>query len=193
MRIAETELDGAYLIDIEPHEDNRGLFARVFDRAAFGAHELDVHIEQCNISWNSAKRTLRGMHYQRPPDDEVKIVRCTRGSIFDVIIDIREGSSTFGRWLGVELNDKTRRTLYVPKGFAHGYQTLQDDTEVFYMTTAPYAPRSEEGIMWNDAAFSISWPLTDPILSDRDRSFPSFADRGVAATPRLERTGPDNS
>ncbi len=174
MRYIPTELEGAYIIELEPKTDHRGFFARGFDQKEFEEHGLKGAFVQANISWNAAKATLRGMHYQMAPYAEVKVIRCTRGSIYDVIIDLRPDSPTFCKWIGVELTAQNYRTLYVPEGFAHGYQTLEPDTETFYLVTEFYAPTHERGVRWNDPAFGIQWALPNPILSERDQNHPWF-------------------
>jgi dTDP-4-dehydrorhamnose 3,5-epimerase len=172
----ETELPGAYVVDLDPREDERGFFARAWCRKEFFEHGLSTQIVQCNISYNAAKGTLRGMHYQEAPHAEVKLVRCTRGSIYDVIIDLRPDSPAFKRWIGVELTAVNRRLLYVPEGFAHGFQTLEDDSETFYQVSEFYAPEAEGGVRWNDPAFAIDWPQPDdPILSEKDASWPDYS------------------
>ena len=175
MIFTETELPGAYLIDLERREDERGFFARSWCAEEFAAHSLSTRLVQANISFNHRQGTLRGMHFQVEPHAEVKVVRCTRGAIFDVIIDLRPDSETFKRWVGVELDAEGRRALYVPEGFAHGYQTLAPDTETHYQVSEYYAPQAEGGVRWNDPAFGIEWP--DPanaFLSDKDRDWPDF-------------------
>lgn len=175
MIFTPTELDGAYLVDLKPREDERGFFARAWCRDEFAAHGLSTELAQCNISFNHRKGTLRGMHYQAVPHTEVKLVRCTRGAIWDVIVDLRPDSPTRARWLGVELTADNRRMLYVPEGFAHGYQTLLDATETFYHVSAPYAPEAEGGVRWNDPAFRIDWPDADrPFMSEKDRAWPDY-------------------
>lgn len=174
MRFVATELAGAFVIELEPHHDHRGFFARTFCEREFAEHGLVAHFVQCNIAWNKEKGTLRGMHYQTPPHAEAKIIRCTRGAIYDVIVDIRPGSATLGRWIAVELTPQNGWMLYVPEGFAHGYQTLVPDTEVSYWMSAYPDPAAERGVRWNDPVLGIRWPLPSPILSDRDRSHPDF-------------------
>ena len=170
-----TDLPDAFIIDPEPIEDARGFFARIWDEQQFAEHGLETRIAQCNVSYNKHKGTLRGMHLQRPPYEEVKLIRCVQGSLFDVIIDIRPESSSYKRWTGVELSAHNRRMLYVPRGFAHGFQTLVDDTETFYMVSEFYVPAAEEGLRWNDPVFEIHWPLGEPSeISDKDRSWPDF-------------------
>jgi dTDP-4-dehydrorhamnose 3,5-epimerase len=172
---AETELAGAYVVDLERREDERGFFARAWCASEFGEHGLSTRLVQCNLSFNARQGTLRGMHFQRDPHAEAKLVRCTRGSVYDVIIDLRPESPTYMRWLGVELSAENRRALYVPEGFAHGYQTLVDDTETFYQVSEFYAPEAEGGVRWNDPAFGIEWPHPDaPLLSPKDASWPDY-------------------
>jgi dTDP-4-dehydrorhamnose 3,5-epimerase len=176
MRLHETELAGAYVLDLEPIEDDRGFFARAWDTKELAEHGLDTEIAQCNISYNRRRGTVRGMHRQRRPHEEVKLIRCTRGSLFDVIVDLRADSPTYLRWIGVELSAANRRSLYVPRGLAHGYQTLEDDTEAFYMVSELYAPGAEAGVRWDDPAFGIEWPFGAPtVISEKDRSWPDFA------------------
>jgi dTDP-4-dehydrorhamnose 3,5-epimerase len=177
VRFTPTDLDGAHIIDLEPVDDARGFFARSWDEREFAERGLETRIAQCNVSFNSRRGTLRGMHFQRPPYEEVKIIRCISGSLFDVIVDLRPGSPSYKRWTGVELNAENRRMLYVPRGFAHGYQTLEDDTESFYMVSEFYMAAAEGGVRWNDPAFGIDWPLGAPTeISDKDRSWPDFDD-----------------
>ena len=172
MIFTELNLCGAYVIEVERHEDGRGYFGRSFCVEEFGRIGLKSGVAQCNVSFNRRKGTLRGIHYQVPPKAEAKLVRCTRGAIYDVIVDLRGGSPTFSRWAAVELSEDNSRMLYIPEGFAHGFQTLADDSEVFYQMFTPYSPEHARGVRWDDPAFGISWPLTDPIVSERDRSFP---------------------
>jgi dTDP-4-dehydrorhamnose 3,5-epimerase len=166
----ETELPGAFIIEPQPVEDSRGFFARVFCQNEFANHKLNPTVAQCNVSWNVRKKTLRGMHFQVEPHAEVKLVRCTRGAVYDVIIDLRHDSATFGQWTARELTAANHLMMYVPEGFAHGYQALEDGTEVFYQVSASYALGFERGIRWNDPAFNVQWPYTDPILSEKDKS-----------------------
>lgn len=175
MIITELELGGAYAIDPERIPDERGFFARWWDRAELAAHGLSTDIEQCNVAWNERRGTLRGLHFQVAPHAEVKLVRCTRGVVWDVIVDLRADSPTHGRWQAVELTEENGRTLYIPGGFAHGYQTLTDDTETLYLISAAYAPEAASGVRWDDPAFSIDWPLPDnPVMSKRDRAWPDY-------------------
>ena len=175
MIFRETKLKGAYVIELEPLEDERGFFARTFCREEYDKHGLNPRVVQCNTSYNRHKGTLRGMHYQLAPLSEAKLVTCLAGSIYDVIIDLRTESPSYGEWLAVELTSRRPRPmLYVPENFAHGFQTLADDTEVFYQMSAPYRPESARGLRWDDAALNIMWPAGNPIVSQRDQSFPDF-------------------
>jgi dTDP-4-dehydrorhamnose 3,5-epimerase len=174
MIFTETKLPGLYLADLERREDERGFFARSWCRDEFAANGLDARLVQCNISFNLRRGVLRGMHYQAEPYPEVKLVRCTQGAIFDVAVDLRPDSPTFRQWVGVELTPANRRALYIPGGFAHGFQTLAPDSEVFYQMSEFYHPEAARGVRWNDPAFGIQWPLPDPFLSDRDRAYPDF-------------------
>ncbi len=168
MIFTETKLPGAFVIEPEMHEDHRGFFARTFCRREFKDHGLNSQVDQCNVSFNKCKGTLRGMHYQAAPFAEAKLVRCTAGSIYDVIIDLRPSSSTFKKHFGVELSARNR------KEFAHGFQTLEDDTEVFYQMSQFYSPEHSRGVRWDDPAFGISWPPGDRIIIERDRTYPDF-------------------
>ncbi len=174
MKFAETPLAGAYLIDLEKREDERGFFARVFCRDEFLAHGLVPDVVQVNNSLAVEKGTLRGMHYQLAPRAETKLVRCIQGALYDVIIDLREDSATFGRHFGAELSARNRTMMYVPKGFAHGFITLEPDTEALYLTDEFYAPDHERGIRWDDPQFGIDWPLEPSVISDKDRSHFDF-------------------
>lgn len=172
MRFFETELSGVFTIELECVEDERGFFARSWCRAEFEAKGLNGALEQCNISYNRLRGTLRGLHFQTAPDEEAKLVRCTRGAIFDVIVDLRPESPTQYRWTSVELSAENHRMLYVPERFAHGFQTLVDDTELFYQMTAQFRPASGRGLRWNDPSLAIRWPIPHPILSVRDANYP---------------------
>jgi len=174
MIFIETKLEGAFIIEPERLEDERGFFARSFCRKEFEDHSLNSNLVQCSISFNKKKGTLRGMHYQISPHAETKLVRCTMGAIYDVIIDIRPGSPTFGQWLSQELTADNRRMLYIPEGFAHGFQILEDNTEVFYQISEFYVQNSANGIRWNDPAFSLRWPLPVSVMADKDRNYPDF-------------------
>ena len=174
MLFTETPLPGAVLVDLERREDERGFFARTFCAREFEAAGFKAAVAQCNISFNHRCGTLRGLHYQRPPSAETKLVRCTRGAVYDVIIDLRPGSATFCRWYGVELSADGRTALYVPEMFAHGYQALTDGAEVSYQVGEFYAPGVEQGIRYDDPFFAIRWPLPVSVISDKDRSWPRF-------------------
>lgn len=167
-------LQGAYLLKLEKHKDERGFFARTFCYKEFKEHGLNSDVMQCSISYNAQKGTLRGMHYQVAPNEEVKLVQCVRGSIYDVIIDLRPNSATYCQWVGVELSDNNGSLIYVPKGFAHGFQTLTDDAVVYYQISEFYAPESARGVRWNDPAFGIEWPLRDPVISLKDSELPDY-------------------
>jgi len=175
MVFTETKLKGAYVIEVEHHEDERGFFARTFCIDEFQNRGLNARLVQCSISFNKKRGTLRGMHWQSPPQAECKLVRVTRGAIYDVIIDLRPQSPTFKHHFAVELSAENRRELYVPEGFAHGFQTLDDDTEVFYQMSASYVPGLMHGVRWNDPAFGIKWPATEErIMNERDANYGDF-------------------
>lgn len=171
MIFKETKLKGAYIIDVERREDDRGSFSRTFCQNEFNAYGLKMNVAQCNTSFNRKRGTLRGMHFQIAPKAEAKLVRCTRGAIYDVILDLRPGSSTYCSWDAVELTPDNNRMLYIPEGFAHGFQTLADNTEVFYQMFEFYSPEHASGVRWDDPAFGITWPVADPIISEKDRSY----------------------
>lgn len=177
MIFRETELGGAYIIDIQPHEDRRGFFARTWCQREFEEHGLNPRLVQCNISFSPKKGTLRGMHYQESPHEEAKLVRCTRGAICDVIVDLRLDSSTFKRHLTVTLSAENRKMLYIPEKFAHGFITLEDDSEVFYQMSEFYSQESARGFRWNDPFFGIRLPLEVSVISERDRDYPDFGVR----------------
>jgi len=174
MIFKETGLKDAYIIEVERLEDERGFFARTWCQQEFEAQGLNPGLVQCNISFNNKKGTLRGMHYQAEPYTEAKLVRCTMGAIYDVIIDLRPESPTFKQHIGVTLTPETRNTLYVPAGFAHGFLTLADNTEVFYQMSEFYAPGYARGVRWDDALFSIAWPAPVQVISERDANYPDF-------------------
>lgn len=174
MHFIETELKDAFIIEPEPIEDERGFFARIFCEEEFKKRGINFKIVQCNISFNKKKGIIRGMHYQIPPYEEAKIVYCIRGAIYDVIIDLRSNSPTYKKWIAVELSAENRRMLYIPKGFAHGFQTLKDNTELFYLMSEFYHPEYAQGIRWDDPAFRIKWPLKRVIIKERDKNFPDF-------------------
>ncbi len=171
MTFSETNLKGAFIIKIEKLKDQRGFFARTFEKKQFRKHGLDTQLLQGNISFNKQKGTIRGMHYQIKPFEENKLVRCTRGKIFDVIIDLRPKSKTYRNWFGVDLTAENYKMVYVPKGFAHGFQTLKNDTEVFYQMSDNYNPESARGIRWNDKTIGIYWPLMPTKISKKDLSY----------------------
>jgi dTDP-4-dehydrorhamnose 3,5-epimerase len=168
MTFTPLAVHGAFLIQPEPQRDVRGSFARVFCAGELSAHGLDPRVVQCSVSYNERRGTLRGMHYQVAPHEETKIVRCTAGALFDVVLDLRPGSSTFGRWAAAELSAVNRAMVYVPRGCAHGFQTLVDGTEVFYQMSAAHAPECARRVRYDDPAFGIAWPIPDPILSPAD-------------------------
>jgi dTDP-4-dehydrorhamnose 3,5-epimerase len=173
VRFVATKLGDAFVLELERHEDERGFFARAWCRDELREHGLVAELAQCSISRNARAATLRGMHFQTAPYEEAKLVRCTAGSIFDVIIDLRPESPTYGDWLGVELDARRGNALYVPKGFAHGFQTLVDDTDVLYMISDPYMPEASSGVRWDDPAFGIEWPPAEGrTISERDRDWP---------------------
>jgi dTDP-4-dehydrorhamnose 3,5-epimerase len=174
MIFTETPLQGAYLIDLEKRGDERGFFARAFCAREFADHGLVTQIVQANNSLSARKGTLRGMHYQLAPKAETKIVRCLRGALYDIILDLRADSPTFGQSFGAELNAENRRMMYVPKGFGHGFITLADDTEAFYLVDEFYAPECERGVRWNDPRFAIQWPAEPVVISDKDGNYPDF-------------------
>ena len=174
MIFTETALPGAYVIDLEPQVDERGFFARAWCAREFAARGLESRLVQSSISVTTRRGTLRGMHYQAPPHAEVKLVRCTRGAVFDVIIDLRPYSATYLRPFGVELTAENRLALYIPKGFAHGFQTVVDDTEVFYHMSEVYVAAAGRGLRWNDPTFAVPWPIVPPILIARDATYPDF-------------------
>jgi len=181
MRFDGTDLSGAFVVDLEPREDERGFFARAWCVDEFEEHGLETTVVQCNVSFNRHRGTVRGMHFQLPPHDEVKIIRCTRGAIYDVLVDLRPDSPTYREWIGVELTAENRRALYAPKGTAHGYQTLADETETFYQVSAAYAPGAEGGVRWDDPSFGVAWPLPVATISEKDASWPDYAPlRGAA-------------
>ena len=174
MQFSETRLPGVFEVSLEPHHDERGYFARTWCCREFEAHGLNSVLVQCNISVNIRRGTLRGVHYQAAPHREAKVVRCTRGAIYDVVVDLRESSPTFKQWVGVELTAANHNMLYVPEGCGHGFLTLEDDTEVFYQMSEFYEETAARGVRWNDPAFAIEWPAAVQVISDRDAHYPSF-------------------
>ena len=170
----ETKLKNAYIIEIEKSEDDRGFFARTWDNKKFVENGLNSKLIQCNISFNKKKGTLRGMHYQLHPYAETKLIRCTKGSIHDVIIDLRKNSLTYTKSISIELSDTNHKMIYVPEGFAHGFQTLENNTEIFYQVTREYSPEHERGLRWEDPLFGIKWPLENKIISEKDKNWKPF-------------------
>jgi dTDP-4-dehydrorhamnose 3,5-epimerase len=175
MNFRETAIEGVWVVEPERHEDERGFFARTWDVDEFARRGLDSGLVQCSISYNRRRGTLRGMHYQAAPHEEAKLVRCTSGSIFDVAVDLRSGSATFGRWVGTELSAENRLAMYVPEGCAHGFLTLTDDSEVAYQISAFHAPDAARGVRWDDPALGIDWPAEVLVINERDRSYPDFS------------------
>jgi len=171
----ETKLAGGYIIELEKIEDDRGFFARTFCQREFEAHGLNPRIAQCSVSFNRRKGTLRGMHYQVAPYEESKLVRCTMGAIYDVAVDLRPESRTFKQWVAVELTGENGRMFYIPQGLAHGFQTLVDNTEVFYQMSEFYRPQCARGVRWDDPAFGMTWPIKEVIISIKDASFAALA------------------
>ena len=175
MRFIDTRIEGAFIVELEPVGDERGFFARLWCTTEFAARGLNAAFVQCNDSFSAARGTLRGLHYQAAPNAEVKLVRCTRGRVFDVAVDVRPNSRTYRAWVGVELTAENRRMLYVPEGCAHGYLTLEDNTEVMYPVSQPYRPEAERGIRWDDPAFGIEWPAGGPeTVSAKDQQWANF-------------------
>ena len=175
MIFTETKLKGTFIIEPERLEDERGFFARTWCKREFELHGLNADLVQCNISYNKKKGALRGMHFQKHPHEEAKLVRCTKGAIYDVIIDLRKNSPTYTNWFSIELTANNHKLIYVPEGFAHGFQTLLDDTEVFYQMSEYYYPEYMDGIRWNDHLFNIKWPESECTISARDKKFPDFS------------------
>lgn len=176
MKFIPLALDGAYLIEPDLKNDERGCFSRMYCRNVFEEKGLNSHLEQCNLSFNHKAGTLRGMHRQKDPCAEVKLVRCTQGKIYDVILDMRPNSPTYKKWVAATLTPENRHMLYIPEGFAHGYLTLEDNTEVFYQVSRPYAPNHCVDVRWNDPAFGIDWPLEVRVISQKDQQCPDFHD-----------------
>ncbi len=171
MIFTESPLPGAFLVDLELLTDERGFFARSYCADEFAAHGLSTPLRQCSVSYNALKGTLRGLHYQTEPQEH-KLVRCTAGVIFDVIVDIRPHSPHFRQWFGTELSAQNRRAVFIPPGFAHGFVTLSDDAEVYYMISVPYSPQHAQGFRWSDPAFGIQWPVVPRVISARDAAYP---------------------
>jgi dTDP-4-dehydrorhamnose 3,5-epimerase len=171
----ETELPGAFVVESEPIEDERGWFARIYDESELAERGLAPRFVQGSAAFNKEWGTLRGLHYQAEPHAEAKLVRCIRGAVHDVIVDLRPGSETFKRWAAVELSAAGGEMLYIPEGLAHGYLTLEDETETFYLISAAYAPEAARGVRWDDPAFGIEWPYDPRVMSDRDKAWPDFS------------------
>jgi dTDP-4-dehydrorhamnose 3,5-epimerase len=175
MKFLETKLKDAFVIELETFNDERGFFSLSWSQREFAALNLNSTVVECNISFNLKTGTLRGMHFQTEPNAQAKLVRCTRGAIYDVIIDLRQSSETFKHWFGTELTAENHIALYVPQGFAHGFQTLEDNSEVFYQMSSYYAPESASGVRWNDPAFNVQWPgAGERIINARDQNYPDF-------------------
>lgn len=175
MVFVETTLPGVFVVECDVFTDERGAFVRAWMPDEFQRRGLDTRIAQCSIAVNKKRGTIRGLHYQAAPLEEVKNVRAIRGTVFDVAVDLRPDSPTFRQWVGVELSADNRRMLYIPQGLAHGYQTLTDDAELFYLVSTPYSAAHQRGVRWNDPAFGIAWPLGAPtVINDRDREYPDF-------------------
>jgi dTDP-4-dehydrorhamnose 3,5-epimerase len=174
MKFVEMKLKGAFIIETECFEDERGFFALIWSREDFARRGLEFEVAECNISFNKTKGTLRGIHYQEEPHGQAKVVRCTSGAIYDVLIDLRPASETFKQWDAVELTGSNRLMVYVPRGFAHGFQTLEDSSEVLYQMSSPYVPESGRGVRWNDPVFGIEWPDDQRIIIARDRMYADF-------------------
>jgi dTDP-4-dehydrorhamnose 3,5-epimerase len=172
----DTPVDGCVIVDVEPHGDDRGLFARTFDAAEFERRGLQTTVAQSSASYNTRAGTLRGLHLQASPHEEVKLIRCTRGRVFDVVLDARPDSPTFARWVSVELAEETRRSVYVPAGCAHGFVTLEDGSELAYSISTPYVPDAARGVRWDDPDLTIPWPIDPVIISSRDRNWPRLRD-----------------
>lgn len=175
MIFVETKLKGAYLVELKKHEDNRGFFARGWDQTLLEQQGLIGNVTQQNIAFSKTKGTVRGLHYQRTPHQETKFIRCTRGAVFDVIVDLRPDSPTCKQWLGITLSMDDYRVLYMPKDFAHGFQALEDNSEIMYLVSEPYAPAFEAGIRYNDPSIRVEWPLPVTMISEKDMSWPDFS------------------
>lgn len=176
MLFRQTDIEDVWIVDLEPIEDERGWFARTHCAETFASRGLTASFAQCSASYNRRRGTLRGLHFQAFPAEEAKLVRCVRGALFDVAVDLRSESRTYGQWVSVELTADNRRAVLIPEGFAHGFQTLADDTELFYQISVPYQPELSRGVAWNDPALDIPWPIDQPIMSERDRSLPTLSE-----------------
>ena len=175
MKFYKAQLEGSYIIELDKLEDDRGFFARTWCQKELREHGLAARVAQANVSFNANAGTLRGMHYQVAPYEETKLIRCTRGSLYDVIIDLRRDSPTYKQWMGVELTEKNYKMLYVPAHFAHGFVTLEDDTEVIYFVSEFYTPGAERGLRWNDPEFGITWPRQVQVISEKDANWPDIS------------------
>jgi dTDP-4-dehydrorhamnose 3,5-epimerase len=189
MTFEETPLAGAYVLGLERHDDERGFFARTFAADELEAHGLSAAVVQGSIAWNRSRGTIRGMHFQLPPHAEVKIVRCVRGSIHDVIVDLRPESATYGRSFAIELDDERREALYVPERFAHGYQVLSAEAEVSYLMSAAHAPEAATGLRYDDPGLGLEWPLPPGVVSERDLAWPPLAEVVAELRARLRAAG----
>lgn len=176
MIFRETSIEGVWIIELEPIEDERGWFARAHCADTFASRGLTSSFAQCSASYNRHRGTLRGLHFQAPPAEEAKLVRCVRGALFDVTVDMRPEAPTYGQWVSVELTADNRRAVLIPEGCSHGFQTLSDDTELFYQISVPYQPELSRGVLWNDPELDIPWPIDQPILSERDRTLPTLSE-----------------
>ena len=174
MNFVPTDLEPATVVELERVTDERGFFARTWSSDEFRARNLNAALVQCSLSFNKRKGTLRGLHFQKVPHAEAKLVRCTGGEIYDVIVDLRSDSPTLKQWFGTHLSSDNRRSLYVPEGFAHGFITLTDEAEVFYQISEPYTPAAAAGVRWDDPAFGIDWPIRVTVISERDANYPDF-------------------
>jgi dTDP-4-dehydrorhamnose 3,5-epimerase len=174
MTFQETKLSGVFEIYLNPQRDERGFFARSWCQKEFEEHGLNPNLRQCNVSFNTRGGTLRGVHYQAPPHPEAKLVRCTKGAIYDVVVDLRPHSPTFKDWIGISITSTDRNMVYVPAGCGHGFLTLEDETEVLYQMSEFYYPESARGVRWDDSAFQIAWPREVEVISERDRTYPNF-------------------
>jgi dTDP-4-dehydrorhamnose 3,5-epimerase len=182
MKFTELPLRGSHLIELEPLSDPRGFLARTFCAREFSERGLEASFVQCNTTFNPARGTLRGLHWQSAPHEEVKLLRCTAGAVYDVIVDLRPDSPTWGKWHALELSARNRRMLYIPKGFAHGLQTLEPDSELFYQMSAYYVPEAKRGLRWDDPALGIPWPLREALVGEADRALPTL--QQLRPTPR---------
>lgn len=185
MKFTSTPIDGAWIVDLEPRPDDRGFFARAFCRTEFADHGIDFDVRQANLSRSERAGTVRGLHFQYPPAGETKFVRCVAGSIFDVLVDVRRGSPTFGQHVGVELSATDHRALVVPAGCAHGFMSLLDGTEALYLVNQQYTPADEGGLCHDDPDLAIEWPMAARVVSDKDRSWPSFASSRAEIEERM--------